>query len=263
MMDKNKLINMAENQNNIPGIYNYCDRWCERCQFTSRCLNFQMSEEMQEGKEINDMNNEDFWKHMEQIFAVTREMLDDMAKEHGIDLSQIEWAEEDNKRERDRKESAEKHPCAVSSKDYYEIAERWFKENEYLFKEKEDELNEQLFLDLPSSNPEKVAVTLKDAIEVITFYLLFIHVKIMRALHGKLEDKFEFPDDMPKDHDGSAKIALIAIDRSISAWGKLIKHIPKSEDEILDILVLLERLRNMTEKEFPDARSFIHPGFDE
>jgi hypothetical protein len=262
-MDKKKLLQKAENPNNIPGVYNYCDRWCERCQFTSRCLNFQMGEEMSEGKEINDINNEEFWKHMEKIFAVTHEMLDDMAEEQGIDLSQIEWTEEDKERERDRKESVRSHQCAVASQEYYEVVDKWFKGHEYLFKEKEDELNEQLFLELPSTDPEKVAVTLKDAIEVITFYLHFIHVKIMRALHGKMEDRYEMPDDIPKDSDGSAKIALITTDRSISAWGKLLKHLPKSEDEILEILVLLERLRNMTEKEFPDARKFVRPGFDE
>jgi hypothetical protein len=24
----------------IPGVYNYCDRWCERCPFTGRCRVF-------------------------------------------------------------------------------------------------------------------------------------------------------------------------------------------------------------------------------
>jgi len=155
------------------------------------------------------------------------------------------------------------HPCAAASKEYYEIVDKWFKENEFLFKEKEDELYEQLIMELPLANPEHEAVTIKDAVEVITFYLFFINVKLMRALHGLFEDRYELPDDLPKDSDGSAKIALIAIDRSISAWGKLLKHLPKSEDEILDILVLLERLRNRTEKEFPDARKFVRPGFDE
>ena len=262
-MDKQKLLKMDGNPNNIPSIYNYCDRWCERCQFISRCLNFQMGEEMQEGKEINDMNNEEFWKHMTKIFAFTHEMINDMAKEQGIDLSQIEWTEEDKQREKDREKSAHNHQCAVASEEYYRVVDKWFKEREYLFKEKEDELNEQLFLDLPSTDPEKEAVTLKDAVEVITFYLMFINVKIMRALNGKFEDRYEIPDDFLKDSDGSAKIALIAIDRSISAWGKLLKHLPQSEDEILEILVLLERLRNITEKEFPDARKFIRPGFDE
>ena len=44
-MDKDKLIKMAENPHLIPGIYNYCDRWCERCTFTSRCLTFLTEEE--------------------------------------------------------------------------------------------------------------------------------------------------------------------------------------------------------------------------
>ena len=262
-MDKNKLLKMAENPNNIPGIYNYCDRWCERCQFTSRCLNFQMGEEMEEGKEINDINNEEFWKHMDDIFTLTHEMLDDMAKEQGIDLSQIEWTEEDKEKERELEESVQSHQCATASEAYYDVVDEWFRAHEELFKEKEVELNEQLFLGLPSTDPEKEAVTLRDAVEVITFYVHFIHVKIMRALHGKMEDGYEIPDEFPKDSDGSAKIALIAIDRSISAWGKLLKYLPKSEDEILEILVLLEQLRNMTEKEFPDARKFIRPGFDE
>ena len=30
----------------IPGIYNYCDYWCERCAFTRRCRNYQMGEEL-------------------------------------------------------------------------------------------------------------------------------------------------------------------------------------------------------------------------
>ena len=33
-MNKEKLIKEARNPKYISGIYNYCDRWCERCQFT-------------------------------------------------------------------------------------------------------------------------------------------------------------------------------------------------------------------------------------
>ena len=28
--------------NTIPGIYNYCDYWCERCAFTQRCGTYLM-----------------------------------------------------------------------------------------------------------------------------------------------------------------------------------------------------------------------------
>jgi hypothetical protein len=32
------LFKLAEDPRFISGIYNYCDRWCERCPFTARCL---------------------------------------------------------------------------------------------------------------------------------------------------------------------------------------------------------------------------------
>jgi len=44
-MDKDRMDDLARDPRFIPGIYNYCDRWCERCAFTSRCMNYAMGEE--------------------------------------------------------------------------------------------------------------------------------------------------------------------------------------------------------------------------
>ncbi len=33
-MDKEQLKKLAKDPKFISGIYNYCDRWCERCAFT-------------------------------------------------------------------------------------------------------------------------------------------------------------------------------------------------------------------------------------
>ncbi len=38
--DFDRLVARASNPRLIPGIYNYCDRWCERCRFTDRCLQY-------------------------------------------------------------------------------------------------------------------------------------------------------------------------------------------------------------------------------
>jgi len=46
-MNTDDLLNLADNPRFIPGIYNYCDRWCERCPLTARCLNYAMSAEME------------------------------------------------------------------------------------------------------------------------------------------------------------------------------------------------------------------------
>ena len=73
----------------------------------------------------------------------------------------------------------------------------------------------------------------------------------------------DYWDDMPKDSDGTAKIALIAIDRSIGAWGTLLHAYPARMTATLAILALLSRLRLEFEQEFPEAWSFVRPGFDE
>lgn len=40
-------------------------------------------------------------------------------------------------------------------------------------------------------------------------------------------------------------------------------YFPKRKDQMVKFLLQLERLRNETEKAFPNARSFLRPGFDE
>src|SRR5690606_11821977 len=49
----------------IDGIFNYCDRWCERCPFTARCRTFAMEQEFeraeQEGRDPEDIDWDSFW----------------------------------------------------------------------------------------------------------------------------------------------------------------------------------------------------------
>lgn len=73
----------------------------------------------------------------------------------------------------------------------------------------------------------------------------------------------EVDNILKKDSDGSVKVALIAMERSIGAWGKLQENFPAKFDIILDILLHLDRLQRKTEQEFPRAREFKRPGFDD
>jgi hypothetical protein len=98
---------------------------------------------------------------------------------------------------------------------------------------------------------------------VIRWYQHQIHVKLKRALHSAQDEQFEILNEFPKDSDGSTKVALIGMDRSISAWGKLLKYFSDQKKSIMNIISHLERLRKRAEKEFPDARAFVRPGFDE
>ena len=85
----------------------------------------------------------------------------------------------------------------------------------------------------------------------------------MRAITGRQTEEMFLEEKGQKDSDGSAKVALIGLDRSISAWMALRDFLPERKDDLIDVLVQLDRLRRQIESDFPQARSFVRPGFDE
>jgi hypothetical protein len=106
--------------------------------------------------------------------------------------------------------------------------------------------------------------SIEDAIEVIRWYQFQIAAKTIRALMSREDDEDLGEEEInTKDSDGSAKVALIAMDRSIGAWRVMQLSMPDKEDSIHPLLLALERLRQSTEEAFSNARDFIRPGFDE
>ena len=259
---KDHLNSLTENPKFISGIHNYCDRWCERCSFTSRCMNFSLSEAQFDDPEARDMKNAKFWEKLSEIFQVILEMLKEDVKKWDIDLDSFDF-DEIAKEEKLKEETAENHECCYASEVYWKMVNAWFESGKGLFEKREDELNKKLELELPNVNPKEEAISIKDAVEIIRWYQYQIFVKLKRAVTGISEEGNDAQNEYPKDSDGSAKVALIAIDRSISAWGKIRKHFPEEDDKVLDLLVHLDRLRRKTEKTFPNARAFVRPGFDE
>ena len=260
-MDKQYTKKLAENPNLIPGIYNYCDRWCERCPFTSRCMNFALSKEQFADPHTHDINNEAFWEKLSEIFQLALEMVKETAQEQGIDLDSLDLQQAADERETIRS-SAKNHECCDAAKAYGQMVNNWFDSANELFEEKADDLGLQVRLELPGFDPAEEADNLKNFVDIIRWYQHFIYVKLIRAVQDNLEGTPQGLDEFPKDSDGSAKVALIAIDRSIAAWGQMREHFPQRRDDILDVLVHLDRLRRKTEAVFPDARAFVRPGFD-
>ena len=84
----------------------------------------------------------------------------------------------------------------------------------------------------------------------------------MRAVHEQMGERGEnLDDEFAKDSDGSAKVALIGMNRSIAAWGDVRGLFPLQGDLALRIMIHLETLRRKIEKAFPNARDFIRSGF--
>ncbi len=256
-MKKDDFRRMAQDSNYIPGIYNYCDRWCERCAFTDRCMTFAMELEEDERQGGPPKNADEFWRRFESSLAMTQEMVTDMAKEQGIEFEDHELTEL-GRQQKQRHEEAKNHPLARAAFAYDQLVDDWFRTGQADLRAKEEEILAQAQLGVERVKEEVIGLT--DVVEIIRWYQPQIYVKLMRALDA--DKSFEARSEQPKDSDGSAKVTLIGMDRSIAAWLRMKEFFPDKTDSILTMLVQLDRLRRATEREFPDARRFVRPGFD-
>ena len=261
IMDKDGIRKLAEDPRFISGIYNYCDRWCERCVFTSRCMNYALSEQEFDSPESRDIHNQVFWGKLGGILSATLDMAREKAKEMGIDLDAIDTAEIAQQTERIH-EMAKEQPHSRAAMKYVGMVDDWFETNRWLLEAKGDELESLAQADIPGTSPDDDAVKIRDCIEVVRWYHHQIYVKLCRAASGTICDEFEDLECIQKDADGSAKVAIIGIERSAAAWAALLSHLPDLERSIFHVLATLKHLLKQVDASFPNARSFLRPGFD-
>jgi hypothetical protein len=70
-------------------------------------------------------------------------------------------------------------------------------------------------------------------------------------------------DGFPTDYDGSAKVALVGLDRSHAAWLELVERKLATMTDVTPFVTDIVLLIDAIERVFPDARGFVRPGFDE
>ncbi|MDD3685177.1 MAG: hypothetical protein PHE56_00285 [Bacteroidales bacterium] len=234
---------IAEGKNIIPGIYNYCDRWCERCRFTHNCSVAIMESETGPDSEVGWDATMDY---LSITFEAIGEMLRESAAEFGIDLDNLPEVE---------REVHVPGELEIESRELGIKMMKWFKANhDYL-----NEVIEKAFV----VNQDNAAI-IKEALTIVEFYCLFISAKIHRASR---QNTYNLTDDdgnpFPKDSDGSAKIALLAIDKMLESFKALYSFLPEKEDDVLHFLAVLSKLKRGMLEKFPDAMAFKRPGFDD
>lgn len=259
-MTKEELRKLAANPDFISGIYNYCDRWCERCAFSSRCFLYATEKADQDfdDPDVRDLNNAKFWRQLKSIFKDAHELIEQCAEEAGIDLDAIEV--DPQKASTDEETNiARRQELSVLARDYAVIVQSW------LAKEVrgEEGLRHHALGNTTNSDAEIDAIS---AVEVIRWYQFFIAAKVFRALLGSADVYTDGDDEenpAQSDSNGSAKIALIAIDRSLNAFRVIRGCLSNTGDSIAPIMATLETLRSGIEDTLPLAREFVRPGFDE
>lgn len=233
---KAKMHELSKKGGYIDSIFNYCDRWCEKCDFTGKCRNYAFNEDAPppEGPQL--------WDYLHNVFKATRLMLEETIEKMGIDPDELEKMISPE----------EPDPCSnplyqKTHKNAVEI-EEWLKNNI------------EGLRDAASIFDNDHKLRINEVLEIIQWYNLFIPAKISRALSGFNNNE---TGEIQNDSNGSAKISLIALDRSIAAWSVLMDELHDYQDKILSILVHLAEIRKQTEQVFPQARNFVRPGFDE
>jgi hypothetical protein len=245
---KNKT--MSKTERFIDGIYNWCDRWCERCRYTDRCYSFQMDKEAGFDRLNKNYTDEERWAHVAERMSETLELLRKHAAEEGIDLDNLHDLPEGPPSETAAR--LEKR-CEEIHEEYIDRTKAFFEENKDYFLDKGHESIRWVEMGL-SGEAEALAQwqRVSDQAEVIQWYTYFIGVKMRRAIGGL--------DDMHKSHRGSpeqsdanrtARIVMVAVERSMAAWRVMLDAFPEKEDDIIRTLALLEKFRRMVATTFP------------
>lgn len=259
-------LKKGRNPTHIAGIYNYCDRWCERCAFTKRCINYEESEERFKDAKDKELESKEFWNKLSETYKNTFDLIKYVSEKQGIDLDALDTEESRKEEEmkQQRRDQAYSHPISLEGKTYINFVDQFFKNEKNLLELKKKELVQHAEMEINSDKTYYAAIDISDAIDVIHWYSPQIWVKMMRALSGRFEgEEWEDENGFSRDSDGSSKVALVGIDRSIAAWGVLKNHFPEKKDFFMELLLYLVKLRKKIEKEFPNARKFIRAGFDE
>ena len=263
-----------KNDRFISGIFNYCDYWCERCAFTRRCRNFSMGRELERearGEKTNDdATHAAFWNRLADKVreATVFGKADEWADESEFDVGQTPDPAFEARLDAHR-QAVEKHPLVSTAHAYMERVGAWLKTADEDLKTVAQGLLEAAGSKFADGDYEEEAIEIGEMIEVVAWYHTLIPPKLARAIGGLLERDDEQGDladvlaeSRRDDANGSGKVVLAAIERSAAAWVRLREILPNREDEILDMLVLLNRLRRGIHAALPGAQAFLRPGFD-
>jgi hypothetical protein len=241
---------MDDNKDYIEGIYNYCDRWCERCKYTDRCYNFQMQVEAGIDPLDDNIPDEKVWEYVSQSFAKAMDMIKQFAAEEGIDLDTLPEVEEPPPSEKATQFKAAIKPTYDA---YLKLARAYFEENQPYFALKADEFVRDVELGIAD---EQATIRkwreVLDKGDIIKQYMFFMGAKIDRAISGiddMHDDMWESPEQ--SDANRTARILMTVIERSIASWEVTLSAFPEKEETILKALSLLAKLHRLTENAFP------------
>jgi hypothetical protein len=240
----------------IPGIYNYCDRWCERCRFQSRCRLYrdtQRMEQMMEGlldkDDLEALQSDEEFEDEDTSAVSPRERAEflEFLSNMNVEPSPEEAARMKAAFERRRTQQTA-HPLSRESMEYADTARRLLGVLDPMLRAGADPLA-------------------LESLETIGRFALFIAVKTRRAVAGLVTPCEDLDDDdefRRSDANGCAKLVRLVVAESREAW-RLLAQLPSvAADGVPGAMIArLDDLEAHLAAAFPDAMRFVRAGFDE
>jgi hypothetical protein len=223
-----------DDQGFISGVHNYCDRWCERCPFTSRCRAYAMEMSIQ----IDGFDGE--------LTQAAEGLPTDPAEEED-DLSDEEIGQE--LLARDVADAlADVHPLAIGADRLAKLA---------------GPLVVAANTRVTAGGPE--AEAFRDPFDVLAHYQYFVAAKVRRALSGREHAPILDEDGrpFPSDADGSAKVAYLVCAAARDAARHLAVLDPMLAMLAAPFTGTADGILDLIDEAFPGHRAFRRPGFDD
>ena len=229
----------------IESIFNYCNRRCERCAFTERCLLYGDLREY-EYRHPDRGPLERAHDKFQECFR----LLENWCEREGIDFEALQREAHSEQAEADMKRLED----AVSAEPLQKLATTY---TQAAFR----------LVDALSAARTLRAWTREvgEAIDTIAWNAGLVTTKVHRALHGLASrDELIDEDVVQNDWNGSAKVARLIVAESKDAWSVVMQAGGAASDSPLtELVVLLDRIDTRLADRFPRAMEFLRPGFDE
>jgi hypothetical protein len=272
-------IHAPDAQGFIPGVYNYCDRRCERCRFVRQCRVGAVDvDDVGEAEDaVASGKPEDLRERLMKLMNRPPSEEDDEdedddadeedeAFEIDYDPADLEPTEEGLREQENVRKAVKAHPLSTMGMAYMDLVDEWLDPREELLTAKGILVHRQQELSLAAAMRSPEALVLSEALDEIGWFKTMLHVKCQRAIRGKLEDtgwiKAVDMDPLQSDWNGTAKLCFEIVQRCVAAWETVAELMPEEADQLVAINELLRRVDEELRKEFPDAQRFIRAGWD-
>lgn len=247
----------------ISGIYNYCDRWCERCSYTERCrvhFDTERSARRLRRKGQDPESIDAALAQMGRSFKQVHRMLARSAKAQGLDLDELA-ARTDMAEEEEAHQAAENHPVALIAGEYTDACAKLLERLHEVFNDSADDARQRArFMDVAAEAEHLLEV--REAVEVLGWDHMLITVKIMRAVRSQMDAQREDPewaDVSIQDAAGSASVARRCLGRSKTALLTIYEWDEQFRDEAIGLLAQAEKIEAELAEQIPGCMDFTWP----